>query len=314
LLTIQHTKNFRIEKPCIATIGTFDGVHLGHQKILQHLNTLKKKLNLQTALLTFDPHPRKVLFPEQRDLKLLTLADEKLHLLKEQGIDVTVVYPFDKEFANIEAEKYIAQILIKQLNVKHLIIGYDHKFGKNREGDFQLLKNYSPKYDFTVEEISAKDIDNIAISSSKIRKYLEDGNVELAEKFLGHAYFIKAVVVKGKQLGKTIGFPTANLKVMSPDKLIPKIGVYFVSIEIETKVYFGMMNIGHNPTVDNTQQIKQEVNIFDFLGDLYSKTIRINFLKRLRDEKKFENLAQLVKQLELDKEQCSNLIQTRKSS
>ncbi len=308
MLTIQHTKNFRIEKPCIATIGTFDGVHLGHQKILQHLNALKKKLNLQTALLTFDPHPRKVLFPEQKDLKLLTLANEKLHLLKENGIDIAVVYPFDKEFAGIDAEEYIAKILIKQLNVKHLVIGYDHRFGKNREGDFETLKTFSKMYNYSVEEISARDIDNIAISSSKIRKALEEGDVELATKFLGHPYFIKALVVKGKQLGNTIGFPTANLKIMSPDKLIPKMGVYFVSVEIENQTYFGMMNIGTNPTVESTQQIKQEVNIFDFNGDLYSKTIRINFLKRLRDEKKFENLAQLVKQLETDKEQCLNLL------
>ena len=308
MLTISHTKNFRVEKPCIATIGTFDGVHLGHQKLLQHLQNLKSKFGLQTAILTFDPHPRRVLFPEQSDLKLLTLSDEKLHLLEQYGIDVTVVYPFDRDFANIDAEKYIAEILIKKLNVKHLIIGYDHKFGKNREGDFQLLKKFSTKYNFTVEEISAKDIDNIAISSSKIRKALEEGDVELAEKFLGHPYFIKALVVKGKRLGNTIGFPTANLKIMSPDKLIPKMGVYFVSVEIENQTYYGMMNIGTNPTVESTQQIKQEVNIFDFNGDLYSKTIRINFLKRLRDEKKFENLAQLVKQLERDKEQCLNLL------
>lgn len=311
MLTIQHTKNFRLEKPCIATIGTFDGVHLGHQKLLQHLQNLKNKFGLQTAILTFDPHPRRVLFLEQQDLKLLTLSEEKLNLLENCGVDVTVVYPFDRDFASIDAEKYIAEILIKQLNVKHLIIGYDHKFGKNREGDFQLLKSFSEKYNFTVEEISAKDIDNIAISSSKIRKSLEEGDVELAAKFLGHPYFIKALVIKGKQLGNTIGFPTANLKIMSPDKLIPKIGVYFVSVEIENKNYFGMMNIGTNPTVDSSLQIKQEVNIFDFDGNLYSKTIRINFLKRLRDEKKFENLAQLVKQLELDKEQCLNLIQAQ---
>lgn len=310
MLTIQHTKNFRIEKPCIATIGTFDGVHLGHQKILQHLNALKKKLNLQTALLTFDPHPRKVLFPDQKDLKLLTLAKEKLHLLKENGIDVAVVYPFDKEFAGIDAEEYIAKILIKQLNVKHLVIGYDHRFGKNREGDFEILKTFSEKYNYSVEEISARDIDNIAISSSKIRKALDDGDVELANKYLGHPYFIEASVIKGKQLGKTIGFPTANLKVMSIDKLIPKIGVYFVSVNIESNSYFGMMNIGTNPTIENTSNIKQEVNIFDFNGDLYSKTIRINFLKRLRDEKKFENLASLITQLEKDQQQCLNFIQS----
>lgn len=173
MLTISNTPNFRIEKPCVATIGTFDGVHLGHQKLLYQLKTAKQTLGLQTVVLTFDPHPRKILFPEQTDLKLLSLTNEKLDLLKSYGVDVTVVYPFDRDFASIDAEKYIAEILIKQLNVKHLIIGYDHKFGKNREGDFQLLRKFSTKYNFTVEEISAKDIDNITISSSKIRKALE---------------------------------------------------------------------------------------------------------------------------------------------
>ncbi len=308
MLTISNTPNFRIEKPCVATIGTFDGVHLGHQKLLYQLKTAKQTLGLQTVVLTFDPHPRKILFPEQTDLKLLSLTNEKLDLLKSYGVDVTVVYPFDRDFASIDAEKYIAEILIKQLNVKHLIIGYDHKFGKNREGDFQLLRKFSTKYNFTVEEISAKDIDNITISSSKIRKALELGDVELAKNFLGHAYFTKALVIKGKQLGNKIGFPTANLKIMDSNKLIPKIGVYFVSVEIEGKTFFGMMNIGTNPTVESSLNIKQEVNIFDFDGDLYNQTIKINFIKRLRNEIKFDSLEELILQLKIDKQTCLNLL------
>jgi riboflavin kinase/FMN adenylyltransferase len=308
LLTISNTTNFRIEKPCVATIGTFDGVHLGHQKLLKQLNNAKQTLGLQTVVLTFDPHPRKVLFPEQTDLKLLSLTNEKLDLLKNYGVDVSVVYPFNKAFASLDAEQYVSDVLIKMLNVKHLIIGYDHKFGKNREGNFNLLKQLSLKYNFTVEEISAKDIDNITISSSKIRKAIELGDVELAKNYLGHTYFTKALVIKGKQLGSKIGFPTANLKVMDIDKLIPKIGVYFVSVEIETKTYFGMMNIGTNPTVESTLDIKQEVNIFDFAGDLYNQTIKINFIKRLRNEIKFDNLEQLILQIKNDKQTCLNLM------
>lgn len=308
MLTISNTTNFRIEKPCVATIGTFDGVHLGHQKLLQQLNKAKQTLGLQTVVLTFDPHPRKVLFPEQTDLKLLSLTNEKLDLLKNYGVDVSVVYPFNKAFAGLEAEQYVSDILIKMLNVKHLIIGYDHKFGKNREGNFNLLKQLSLKYNFTVEEISAKDIDNITISSSKIRKAIEFGDVELAKNYLGHYYFTKALVIKGKQLGSKIGFPTANLKVMDTDKLIPNIGVYFVSVEIETKTYYGMMNIGTNPTVESTLDIKQEVNIFDFEGDLYNQTIKINFIKRLRNEIKFDNLEQLILQIKNDKQMCLNLM------
>lgn len=308
MLTISNTTNFRIEKPCVATIGTFDGVHLGHQKLLKQLNNAKQTLGLQTVVLTFDPHPRKVLFPEQTDLKLLSLTNEKLDLLKNYGVDVSVVYPFNKAFASLDAEQYVSDVLIKMLNVKHLIIGYDHKFGKNREGNFNLLKQLSLKYNFTVEEISAKDIDNITISSSKIRKAIELGDVELAKNYLGHTYFTKALVIKGKQLGSKIGFPTANLKVMDIDKLIPKIGVYFVSVEIETKTYFGMMNIGTNPTVESTLDIKQEVNIFDFAGDLYNQTIKINFIKRLRNEIKFDNLEQLILQIKNDKQTCLNLM------
>ncbi len=308
MFTIQHTTNFRIEKPSIVTIGTFDGVHLGHQKILNRLKALKEKTGFQTVVLTFDPHPRKVLFPSQNDLKLITLTHEKTELLKLHGIDVCVVYPFDKEFSNIDATFYIEQILVKSLNVKHLVIGYDHKFGKNREGDITILKKFSTQFNFEVEEVSALDIDNIAISSSKIRKSLDDGNVEIANNYLGYPFLLTAKVVKGKQLGNTIGFPTANLKLMEAEKIIPKIGVYFVQVQVEAENYFGMMNIGYNPTTDDSNSIKQEVNIFDFEGNLYEKFISIKFIKRLRDELKFDGLQSLINQLKIDKQNCLNLI------
>lgn len=308
MLTIHHTKDFRIEKPSIVTIGTFDGVHLGHQKILNRLKELKEKTGYQTVVLTFNPHPRKVLFPSQTDLKLITLTHEKIELLKHHGIDICVVYPFDKDFAGIDANYYIEQILVKSLNVKHLVIGYDHKFGKNREGDISVLKKFSKNYNYQVEEVSALDIDNINISSSKIRKALDEGDLETANNYLGYNFILNATVIKGKQLGNTIGFPTANLKLMETEKIIPKIGVYFVKVFIETTYYFGMMNIGHNPTVESTSSLKQEVNIFDFEGNLYEKNITIKFLNRLRNEIKFESLDKLINQLKIDKQNCLNLI------
>lgn len=309
MLTVEHTKNFRIEKPTIVTIGTFDGVHLGHQKILNRLVELKQDLGLSCTVLTFSPHPRKVLFPQQKDLKLLTLVEEKLELLKKYLVDVTVVYPFDIHFSQLDAEDYIKNILVKELNVKHLVIGYDHKFGKNREGDINTLKHFSTKYNFTVEEISAKDIDSINISSSKIRHAIEAGNVQLAKDYLGHHYSISGKVVKGKQLGNTIGYPTANVQIGDNDKLIPKIGVYFVIAMVNNRNYFGMMNIGTNPTVTDDLSLKLEVNIFDFNEDIYNKCIKIKFVKRIRDEEKFNNLNELIQQLHLDKQSSLKLIE-----
>ncbi len=309
MLVIQHTEEFRIETPCILTIGTFDGVHLGHQKILSRLNELKKELGLKTVVLTFDPHPRKILFPNQKDLKLLTLVDEKLELLRKHEVDVTVVYPFSKAFSQLSAQAYVNDILIKQLKVNYLVIGYDHKFGKDRDGDIFTLFKLSYQYHFEVEEIPAEDIDHINISSTRISKALEEGDVELTSRYLGHAYFIKALVVEGKQLGRTIGYPTANLFIEDPDKLIPKNGVYFVKVKVNNQFYHGMMNIGSNPTTDNDSNIKLEVNIFDFNESIYGQIIRVSFLKRLRDELKFNSIDALVQQIKQDEIDCLALLQ-----
>lgn len=310
MLTVSNTKHFRIESPTIVTIGTFDGVHLGHQKILDRLKELKLQTGLKTVVFTFEPHPRSVLFPLQTDLKLITLVDEKLELLKKYGVDVTVVYPFDRNFSEIEARQYIEEILVKNLRVKYLVIGYDHRFGKNRSGDINLLKQFAGDYNYQVEEISAMDIDDIAISSSKIRHALEAGDVELASSFLGHHFFINGQVIHGKKLGRQIGFPTANLKIASGEKIIPKKGVYFVEVIIEDRNLFGMMNIGTNPTTDQDDTLKLEVNIFDFDEDIYNKNIRVNFIKYLRDEEKFTNLDVLIEHLNKDKENCLELIKT----
>lgn len=314
MLTVQNTEHFRVHSPSIVTIGTFDGVHLGHQKILQRLQELKEQTGLKTIVLTFEPHPRKVLFPEQKDLKLITLIDEKLELLDRYGVDVTVVYPFSKQFAQQSSEDYIENILRKELNVKHLVIGYDHKFGKDRKGDINTLKQYAEIHKtFLVEEISAKDIDNIAVSSSKIRKALEEGNMELANESLGHSFFINAQVIRGKQLGRELGYPTANLKIAGEEKIIPKTGVYFVEVIFEEKKYFGMMSVGVNPTTDNDNNLKLEVYMFDFNQDIYEKTIQVNFLKYLRNEKKFANLNELKSALQQDKKNCLQLIEERKT-
>ncbi len=312
MLTVRHTENFRIEKPCILTIGTFDGVHLGHQKILKKLNELKQKTGLNTVILTFDPHPRKVLFPEQKDLKLITTTDEKLALLAQNNIDVTVVYPFSKTFAQMDAKSFIRDILSKSLNVKYLIIGYDHKFGKDRDGDINTLKNYSKEFTYEVEEIRVQDIENINVSSSKIRHALEKGNVELANKYLGFEFFMNGTVVKGKQLGRTLGYPTANLQIDEIDKMIPTIGVYFVSVQFDKENYHGMLSIGKNPTTDNDGVVKIEVNIFNFDKDIYNKNIKISFIKHLRDEVKFETIELLKAQLKLDKANCQKLLEELK--
>lgn len=308
VLVIQNTRDFRIEVPTIVTIGTFDGVHLGHQKILHRIAEIKAQTGLKTLVLTFDPHPRKVLFPEQKDLKLLTGIEERLELLEKNGIDICVVYPFDTEFSQTDSSYYIEQILLKQLHVNYLAIGHDHRFGKNRSGNLDTLLDYSRRFGFSLEEISAKDIDQIAVSSSKIRKALEDGQLELANSFLGHPYFITALVVKGKQLGRQLGYPTANLYLENKEKIIPAKGVYLVEVEMEGTHYHGMMSIGVNPTTDNDQITKLEVNIFDFDSDIYNRHITVRFIKRLRDEENFKDLEALKAQLRIDQETCLNLI------
>ena len=308
MLIVEHTEHFRVEKPCILTIGTFDGVHLGHQKLLERLKELKHKHKLQTVILTFDPHPRRVLFGDKNDLKLITTTPEKLNLLESYGMDVVVVYPFSKSFSEISAEHYIQDLLVAKLNVKHLIIGYDHKFGKNRSGDIQTLREYAKSNGFEVEEISARDIDSIAISSSKIRNALAQGDMALVNKYLGHPYFFTGKVIKGKQLGRTIGFPTANIGHIADEKLLPLEGVYFAKAELGNASYFGMLNIGKNPTTDSDQLLKPEINLFNFDKEIYGCNLKINVLNYLRPEIKFAGLEELKQQLAKDKENCLALI------
>jgi riboflavin kinase/FMN adenylyltransferase len=310
VLVIENTEYFRIEKPTIVTIGTFDGVHLGHQKILQRLSEIKAETGFQTLVLTFEPHPRKVLFPDQRDLRLLTLVDEKLDLLRSFGVDVAVVYPFSRQFSELASDVYIREILCSQLKTRKLVIGYDHRFGKGRTGDIRVLRQAAKENGFEVEEISARDIDSIAISSTKIRKALEEGKLDLAAEFLGHPYFLNAQVIQGKQLGRSIGYPTANLKT-AEEKLIPRNGVYFVKLEVEGQWHFGMLNIGTNPTTDRDDSVKIEVHLFDFDRTIYFRSVRLQFIRRLRDEKNFKGLEELTAALDEDKKNCLLLMNAR---
>lgn len=292
-------------KHAIVTIGTFDGVHRGHQKIIERLLELKKQHGGETVLFTFEPHPRKVLFPEQTDLRLITNTSEKCELLKQFGIDHVLVFPFTKAFSQMQASTYINEIISKGLQTKTLVIGYDHHFGSNREGNINMLKAQSSKYGFDVEEISVQEINQLNVSSSRIRKALEQGEIEEATNYLGYSFFIKGEVIKGKQLGRTIGYPTANIKLDDADKLIPKVGVYAVRVIINGVTHKGMLNIGINPTTDNDTNIKVEVNIFDFDREIYGETIKLEFVKRIRNEQKFANLDELKQQLAIDKIACS---------
>lgn len=291
----------------IVTIGTFDGVHLGHQKIIKRLVELKKQQGGETLLFTFDPHPRKVLFPEQKDLRLITTTEEKCELLKKIGIDNVLVFPFTKEFSQTQANEYISEIIVKGLKTKTLVIGYDHRFGSNREGNIEVLKSLSSQYNFIVEEISAQEINQLNVSSTRIRKAIEEGDIKTANEFLGYSFFVRGKVVKGKQLGRTIGYPTANIAVGDADKLIPKLGVYAVNVEHKGIRYKGMLNVGVNPTTDADNKIKVEVNIFDFNQEIYGDNLTVEFVKRIRDEEKFANLEELKQALANDKIACSVL-------
>jgi riboflavin kinase/FMN adenylyltransferase len=299
--------DFKGVKSPIVTTGTFDGVHLGHQKLISRLKDVAREENGETVLLTFSPHPRMVLFPDDNELKLLNSLPEKIELLEKYGVDHLIIYPFTKEFSRLTSIEFVRNILVNSIQTKRLVIGYNHHFGRNREGSFEHLKEYGPLYGFEVEEIPAKDIDHIQISSTKIRNALLIGDVKTATNYLGHEYTLTGTVVKGKQLGRTIGYPTANLLINDQYKLIPGDGVYAVKIKHNNNYYGGMLNIGNNPTVEGKGK-SIEVNIFDFDKVIYGDEATIYFIERLRDEVKFKNLDDLKEQLAKDKKESLKLI------
>jgi riboflavin kinase / FMN adenylyltransferase len=284
----------------VVTSGTFDGVHVGHQKILTRLKEVAKISNGETVVITFWPHPRLVLHPEDDTLKLLNTFEEKAALLKAQGVEHLVRIPFTKEFSQLSSEQFITQVLVDVIGTKKLVIGYDHHFGKNREGSFEQLKTNAPRYGFDVEEISRQDIDNVGVSSSKIRTALEGGDITSANHFLGTPYQLSGRVVGGDKLGRLLGYPTANLEIDTQYKLIPNDGIYAVSIDYEHQQLKGMLYIGNRPTIHGVKR-NIEVNIFDFAKDIYGDSLTLHFHQLVRADAKFNDLESLKQQMHQDK-------------
>ncbi len=299
LKIFNSIKSFNATKPTIVTIGTFDGVHLGHQKIVAQITKNADALNCESLVLTFFPHPRMVL-QESTEMKQLNTLNEKIALLDNLGIDNLVVHPFDKEFSRLTAEEFVKKVLVDVFKIKKIIIGHDHRFGRNRTATIDDLINFGETYGFEVEQISAEEINEVSISSTKIRNALLEGNIELATNYLGYDYSLTGIIFKGKQLGRTIGYPTANITIEEDYKLIPNNGVYIAKSVLNGKTVFGMMNIGTRPTVDGTKQTI-EINFFDFKQDLYGQKITISLLHRMRSEQKFESIDALKNQLGKDK-------------
>lgn len=294
--------DFSPVKNAVVTSGTFDGVHVGHKKILSRLNEVARKNDGETVVITFWPHPRLVLYPDDTHLRLLNTFEEKAGLLKNQDVHHLLRIPFTKEFSQLSSEDFITTILVEKIGTKKLVIGYDHHFGKNREGSFGQLKVNAPKYGFEVEEIPRQDVDHVAVSSTTIRKALESADLETANHLLGQPYMLSGRVVKGDQLGRQIGYPTANLEVDSIHKLIPADGIYAVTVHHSDSVYTGALYIGNRPTVDGTKKVI-EVNIFNFAKEIYGESLTVEFHKFIRADKKLNSVEELQHQISLDKEQ-----------
>ncbi len=298
------------EKNLVVTIGTFDGLHIGHQEILRNL--VQNPKQEKSAILTFFPHPRMVL-QKDNELKLITTLDERIQLLKKTDLDYLIIEPFTKEFSRLTAIDFVRNILIQQLHIKKLVIGYDHHFGRNREGNFEQLKEYGTVYGFEVEETPAQDIQQIAVSSTKIRSALIDGDIEKANNYLGYEFMLTGKVVHGKGLGKKWKYPTINIHIEESYKLIPKSGVYVIKINLQDQLVFGIMNIGYRPTLNGKDQTI-EVHLLDFNADLYGKKIQVRLVYRLRDEQKFDSIEDLFAQIKQDEKRARELITNGKIS
>ena len=302
----QSIQTFKAKTKTIVTLGTFDGMHIGHRAILNKLKKQQNNCGYETLVLTFFPHPRMVLKTDE-SISLLNTIEERVKLIEDFGIDNLVVQEFTQEFANLSAEDFVKKVLVDQFNIGKIVIGYDHRFGKNRSADIHDLIEFGKKYHFDVEQISAEELDHVSISSTKIRKALTDGNVALAKTYLGYPYMISGTVTHGKKLGRTIGFPTANIQVAEDYKLIPAIGVYVVGVKVQGKSYYGMLSIGTNPTVGGLEKTI-EVYIFDFNETVYDEEITVCFLTKIRNEEKFASLELLVEALKEDERFSRNFI------
>ena len=306
-MKIKTAADYKQIKSSVITIGTFDGVHVGHQQIIHRLVDTARKNDLQALVLTFFPHPRMVI-QNDANIKLINTIDEKAKQLEQLGVDHLVVKEFTKSFSRLTALEYVRDILVNKLKVKHIIVGYDHHFGRNRTANINELKEFGAFYDFEVTEIEPQEVDDVAVSSTKIRSAILKGNIATANKFLGYNFMLTGTVIKGKGLGKTLNFPTANIQIEAAYKLIPKHGVYVVKSQIKGVEVFGMMNIGKNPTVSEGNQTKIEVHFFDFSANLYGAVLKIELLDHLRSEIKFPNIEALKLQLEKDKADATNAL------
>ncbi|WP_322971414.1 bifunctional riboflavin kinase/FAD synthetase [Faecalibacter sp. LW9] len=292
-------ENIKTIKNPVLTLGMYDGVHIGHQTIINQLNQIADEIDGESVLLTFDPHPRMVLQPNC-DLKFIYTLDEKEDALNRLGLDHLIIHPFTKEFSQLTSLEFVRDLLVNQIKIHTLVIGYDHHFGKNREGNYEQLEILSKEYGFQLVQIEAVDCDDIAVSSTKVRKALTEGNIDYVNKALGCNYPLSGVVVHGDKIGRTLGFPTANLRVNNL-KIVPAHGVYSVNVFVKDKKYLGLLSIGVRATVTNSQELRIEVNILDFNKDIYGKTIRLEFLDKIRDEKKFNSLDELIEAMNNDK-------------
>lgn len=296
-------EEYKPVKNPVLTVGTFDGVHYGHQKLIERLRDIAEQCQGETVIMTFFPHPRMILHPEDTSLKLINTVEEKIDLLDRAGIDHLLLIPFTRDFSNLRSGEFIEKILVRTIGVRKLVIGYDHHFGKDREGSFEDLKASGPRYGFDVEEIPEQDIDNIAVSSTKIRKALGTGDISTANHYLGHPFSITGEVVKGDQLGRKLGYPTANIFVEETYKLIPLDGIYAVNVYLGGRRLQGMLYIGHRPTVNGMAR-NIEVNIFDFNEEIYYRRLRLELLEFIREDRKYDTLEELIEQIGKDKEAC----------
>lgn len=308
----NHIDEFKQIKNAVVTIGTFDGVHIGHQKIISRLQEVARQKGGETVILTFFPHPRMILHPDDLNIKLISTMEEKAERLSNLGIDHLIITPFTRDFSNLSPQEYIREVLVKKIGTTQIIIGYDHRFGKDRSGGLRELQHYSSELGYEVEEIPEQDIDDVAISSTKIRNAILSGDVKTAETFLGYPFHLTGKVIKGDQIGRKLGFPTANLFIEESYKLIPSDGIYTVSIDFKNestklKNAKGMAYIGHRPTINGMSR-NIEVNIFDFSEDIYGQTIRLNFLQYMRGDQKFNSLEELKSQLSLDEVKARSLL------
>lgn len=294
--------NFEASKP-VVTIGTFDGVHLGHREVIDELKRISCQTGGESVIFTFSPHPRMIITPTEDTIRLLSTIEEKTLLLKQLGIDRLIIYPFTRDFSALSHTEFVEEILVKRINIHKLVIGYDHKLGHDRKGDFQALTRLGKDFGFEVEQLNPLVVENVAVSSTRIRQALEAGDMRKANHFLGYSYLLKGRVVEGRKLGRELGFPTANILPDDRHKMVPADGVYAVYTDIDGSRYEGMLNVGTRPTVNsNVDHRSIEVHIFNFSKDIYQEDITVHFVERIRDEMKFGDLAMLKEQLVLDKE------------